>query len=129
MTTPAIQHFLKLANESHEVANGLIDMGHPRFSAAQSYYTIFYLAQALLLTKGLTHSSHSAVVAAYGKEFAKTGLLDPKFHRYIIDAQKLRQIGHYGDESEEVTEEQARETFQWADEFKQAVETYLNNLT
>jgi len=129
MTPPAIQHFLKLADESHEVANGLIDMGHPRFSAAQSYYTIFYLAQALLLTKGLTHSSHSAVVAAYGKEFAKTGLLDPKFHRYIIDAQKLRQIGHYGDENEEVTEEQARESLRWAEEFKQAVEAYLDNLT
>jgi len=95
---------------------------------SQSYYTLFYLAQALLLTKGLTHSSHSAVVAAYGKEFAKTGLLDRKFHRYIINAQKLRQIGHYGDETEEVTEEQARESFQWADEFKQAVEAYLNNL-
>jgi len=128
MTTPAIQHFLRLADESHEVANGLIDMGHPRFSAAQSYYTIFYLAQALLLTKGLTHPSHSAVVAAYGKEFAKTGLLDPKFHRYIIDAQKLRQIGHYGDESEEVTDGQARESYQWAEEFKQAVEAYLDKL-
>ena len=68
MTAPAIQHYLKLADESHEVANELIDMGHPRFSAAQSYYTIFYLAQALLLTKGLINSSHSAVVAAYGKE-------------------------------------------------------------
>jgi len=128
MTTPAIQHFLKLADESHEVANGLIDMGHPRFSAAQSYYTIFYLAQAMLQSKGLTFSSHSAVVAAYGKEFAKTGVLDPKFHRYIIDAQRRRQIGHYGDETEEVTEEQARETFQWAEEFKQAVEEYLNKL-
>ena len=125
MITPAIQHFLKLADESHEVANGLIDMGHPRFSAAQSYYTIFYLAQAMLQSKGLTFSSHSAVVAAYGKEFAKTGVLDPKFHRYIIDAQRRRQIGHYGDETEEVTDEQARETFQWADEFKQAVEAYL----
>jgi uncharacterized protein (UPF0332 family) len=56
-------------------------------------------------------------------------LLDQKFHRYIIDAQKRRQIGHYGDESEEVTEEQARESYQWAEEFKQAVEAYLNNLT
>lgn len=62
-------------------------------------------------------SSHSAVVAAYGKEFAKTSLLDPKFHRYIIDAQERRQIGHYGDEAEEVTEEQARESYHWADEF------------
>ena len=125
MTTPAIQHFLKLADESHDVAKGLIDMGHPRFSAAQSYYTIFYLAQAMLQAKGLTFSSHSAVVAAYGKEFAKTGVLDPKFHRYIIDAQRRRQIGHYGDETEEVTDGQARESYQWADEFMQAVEAYL----
>jgi uncharacterized protein (UPF0332 family) len=49
----------------------------------------------MLLSKGLTFSSHSAVIAAYGKEFAKTGLLDPKFHRYIIDAQERREIGHY----------------------------------
>ena len=128
MNSPEIQHFLKLATESHEVAQALIDMGHPRFSAAQSYYTVFYLAQAMLLSKGLTHSSHSAVVAAYGKEFAKTGLLDPKFHRYIIEAQKRRLIGHYGDETEEITEDQASESFQWAEEFKQAVENYMNNL-
>lgn len=91
-------------------------------------YTIFYLAQAMLLSKGLTFSSHSAVVAAYGKEYARTRLLDPKFHRYIIDAQERRQVGHYGSEHEEVTDEQALESYQWADEFKQAVAAYLNNL-
>jgi len=123
-----IQHFLDLADESHEVAGKLIEMGHARFSAAQSYYTIFYLAQAMLLSKGLTFSSHSAVMAAYGKEFAKTGTLDPKFHRYIIDAQERRQVGHYGGQHEDVTDEQARESLRWAEEFKQAVEAYLNNL-
>ncbi|MCL5611486.1 MAG: HEPN domain-containing protein [Chloroflexi bacterium] len=128
MMTPEIEHLLKLADESHEVAKALIKMGHPRFSAAQTYYTIFYLAQAMILTKGLTFSSHSAVVAAYGKEFAKTGLLDPKFHRYIIDAQKLRQTGHYGDEGEEVTDEQANESCQWAGEFKEAVKAYLSKI-
>jgi len=128
MMTPEIQHLLKLADESHEVGKTLIDVGHPRFSAAQTYYTIFYLAQAMLLTKELTFSSHSAVVAAYGKEFAKTGLLDPKFHRYIIDAQKLRQTGHYGDEGEEVTEEQAVEAYQWTGEFMEAVKEYLGAL-
>ena len=44
MITPEIEHFLKLADESYDVAKGLIEMGHPRFSAAQTYYTIFYLA-------------------------------------------------------------------------------------
>src|SRR5687768_17999414 len=117
MISSEIQHLLNLADESHDVAKALTDSGHPRFSAPQSYYTIFYLAQALLLSKGLTFSSHSAIVAAYGKEFAKTGLLDPKFHRYIINAQQLRQTGHYGDEGEEVTKEQALECYQWAEEF------------
>ena len=126
MITPEIEHWLKLADESYDVAKVLIDMGHPRFSAAQSYYTIFYLAQALLLTKELTFSKHSAVVAAYGKEFAKTGVLDPKFHRYIIQSQKLRLIGNYGEEGEEVTEEQALESFQWAGEFMEAVKEYLS---
>lgn len=125
MISSEIQHLLNLADESHDVANSLMDMGHARFSAAQTYYTIFYLAQAMLLSKGSTFSSHSAVVAAYGKEFAKTKLLDPKFHRYIIDAQKLRQTGHYGEEGEEVTDEEARESFQWAEEFRQAVKEYL----
>jgi uncharacterized protein (UPF0332 family) len=128
MITPEIEHFLGLADESHEAAKVLINNGFFRFSAAQSYYTIFYLAQAILLSKGSTFSSHSAVVAAYGKEFAKTGLLDPKFHRYFIDAQKLRQTGHYGDEGEEVTEEQARESYHWAEEFMEAVKAYLSKI-
>jgi uncharacterized protein (UPF0332 family) len=125
MISKEIRHLLNLADESHGVAKALINMGHARFSVAQSYFTIFYLTQALLLSKGLTFSSHSAVVAAYGKEFAKTGLLDSKFHRYIIDAQQLRQTGHYGEEGEEVTKEQALESFQWAEEFMQVVKEYF----
>ena len=128
MISSEIQHYLNLADESHEVAKVLIDMGHARFSAAQSYYTIFYLAEAVLLSKGLAFSSHSAVVAAYGKEFAKTGFLDPKFHRYIIDAQERREVGHYGDEGEEVTDQEARESFQWAGEFMEAAKAYLSKV-
>ena len=99
MISSEIQYYLNLAEESHAVAKVMIDNDFIRFSAAQSYYTIFYLAQAILLSKGFTFSKHSAVVASFGKEFVKTGLLDPKFHRYIIDAQERRQVGHYGDET------------------------------
>ena len=125
MISSDIQYYLDLADDSHKAAKVLIDEGFIRFSAAQSYYTIFYLAQALLLTKGLMFSSHSAVIAAYGKEFAKTGLLDPKFHRYIIDSQQRRQTGHYGGEGASVTDEEAHESFEWAEEFMQAVKAYL----
>lgn len=124
MISSEIQHLLDLADESHEIAKELIKK-HVRFSAAQSYYTVFYLAEALLLTKGLAFSSHSAVVAAFGKEFAKTGLLDSKLHQYLIETQKRRQVGHYGDIGEELTAEDARECFEWADEFMQAAKRYL----
>lgn len=102
-----------------------MDGGFYGFSAAQSYYTMFYLAETLLLSKELTFSSHAAVIAAFGKEFAKTGLLDAKFHRYLIDAQQRREIGHYATERI-VTDKQAFETYQWAGEFKQAAQAYLN---
>ena len=67
MTSPEIQQLLNYANESHEAAKVLIDGGFIGFSAAQPYYTMFYLTEALLLSKGLHFSSHSAVIAAFGK--------------------------------------------------------------
>ncbi|HKG54860.1 MAG TPA: HEPN domain-containing protein, partial [Anaerolineales bacterium] len=96
MIAPELQILLDYADESHQASKVLIDSGFIGFSAAQSYYTMFYLTQALLLSKGLKFSSHSAVIAAYGKEFSKTNLLDPKFHRRLIVAEERREEGHYG---------------------------------
>lgn len=124
MITAEMQHLLDKADDSHAAAKVLIDSGFVGFSAAQSYYTIFYLVEALLLSKGLRFSSHSALIASYGKEFAKTRILDPKFHRYIVVAQKRRETGHYNAEPI-ITDEQALESFQWAEEFMQAVKNYL----
>ena len=124
MITTEMQQLLDKADDSHAAAKVLIDNGFTGFSAAQSYYTIFYLIEALLLSKGLRFSSHSALIASYGKEFANTGVLDPKFHRYIVVAQKRRETGHYNAEPV-ITDEQALESFQWAEEFMQAVKDYL----
>jgi uncharacterized protein (UPF0332 family) len=124
MIASEIQKLFDYADESHKAAKVLIDNGFIGFSAAQSYYTMFYLAQALLLSKGLKFSSHSAVIAAYGKEFSKTNLLDPKFHRYLIVAEERREDGHYG-ASKNISDEDTLESFQWAGEFMQAVKEYL----
>jgi uncharacterized protein (UPF0332 family) len=124
MIAPQIQALIGRAEESHQAAKILLDKRHSNFSAAQSYYTMFYLTEALLLSKDFRFSSHSAVMAAYGKEFAKTSILDPKFHRRLIIAERRRETGHYGEESG-VTDEEARESFEWAEEFMQVVKKYL----
>lgn len=126
MISVEIQQIFNYAEESHQAAKLLIDKGFVGFSAAQSYYTMFYLTEALLLSKGLVFSSHSAVIAAFGKEFAKTGIIDPKFHHYLIIAQKRRESGHYG-AAKDITDEQVLESYQWAGEFIQAVKSYLES--
>jgi uncharacterized protein (UPF0332 family) len=74
---------------------------------------MFHLVEALLHSKGMDFSSHSAVIAAFGKEFSKTKILHPKFHNYIIVTQRRRKTGHYGVENV-ITQEEAVESFDWA---------------
>jgi len=75
-----IKVLLQKARDSLQAAELLKQGGYLGFAASRAYYTLFYVAEALLLDRGLSFSSHSAVIAAFGKEFAKTGVLDPKFH-------------------------------------------------
>jgi uncharacterized protein (UPF0332 family) len=107
---------LQKAQESLDAARLLNSGGFPGFAASRAYYAMFYAAEALLLDRGLSFSSHSAVIAFFGKEFAKSGLMDVKFHRYLIDAQDLRNVGDYGI-GPPVSPKQAREILAWAEEF------------
>ena len=119
------QKLLDKARESVAAANILVDQGFNDFAVSRSYYAMFYVAEVLLASLDKQYSSHGAVQAAYGREFAKTVKLDPKFHRWLIDSQDLRNIGDYGIEAH-VSLEQAQATSRWAQEFIDCAETYLN---
>jgi uncharacterized protein (UPF0332 family) len=43
----------------------------------------------------MTPSKHSAVIAAFGQRFAKTGRAPARFHRYLIDGHSSRNVGDY----------------------------------
>jgi uncharacterized protein (UPF0332 family) len=48
---------------------------------------MFYIAQKFLLEQKISFSSHSAVISAFGKNFAKSGIVPNEMHRWLIDAQ------------------------------------------
>lgn len=73
-----------------DAARGLLRDGYPDFAASRAYYAMFYVAGALLATRGLSYSKHSTVIVALGREYAKEGRLDAKFHRWLIAAQNLK---------------------------------------
>ena len=64
-------------------------------AASRAYYAMLYIAQSLLEQLGLSFSSHHAVISAYGQHFAKTGELDPAFHKALLIAFNQRQLGDY----------------------------------
>ncbi len=121
---PEVRALLHKAQESVQAAELLNREGYSDFAASRAYYAMFYTASALLLERDQAYSSHSAVIAAFGKQFARGSELDPKFHRYLIDAQDSRNLGDYGIDFV-VSEEQGLELIQWAREFLMAAEEYL----
>jgi uncharacterized protein (UPF0332 family) len=113
------------AKESLAAADLLLSQGFIAFATSRAYYAMFYVAQALLTSRGQSYSSHAAVQAAYGREFAKSGDLDVRFHRWLLDAQDLRNVGDYGIGTS-ITETQACQVIAWAREFLDEATAYLN---
>ncbi|AFY61197.1 HEPN domain-containing protein [Synechococcus sp. PCC 6312] len=110
------QELLLKAQKSLQAAKLLLANAYPEYAASRAYYAMFYIAEAFLEGEGLSFSKHSAVIAAFGKEFAKPQRVSPDFHRYLIEAQELRSAGDYG-HLDAVTDDQAREQIERAEQF------------
>jgi uncharacterized protein (UPF0332 family) len=66
--------------------------GDPASAASRLYHPMFYCAEALMLTKGLSYSKHGTVISAFGQHFAKTGELPPETHQWLRSAFDKRQV-------------------------------------
>lgn len=87
--------FLEKAGRTLRAAEGLLREGDYESSAGRCYYAMLHAAHALLRERDLRYRKHAGVHAAYGEHFAKTGLLDPKYHRWLLDAFDDRLRGDY----------------------------------
>jgi uncharacterized protein (UPF0332 family) len=103
-----VSDLLKKAKDNLEAAESLFKTGFYDFSASRIYYAMFYMTEAVLLTKNLSFSKHTAVIAVFGKEFIKTGVFPKILHRYLADAFDLRQLGDYGS-SGSISKDKAQE--------------------
>jgi uncharacterized protein (UPF0332 family) len=122
--TSVIEALFTKARESLAAAEILTQGGYYDFAASRAYYAMFYVASALLANLGQSYSSHSGVISAFGREFAKTGRMDPKYHRWLIDAQDLRNIGDYG-VGRQVPKEYTETVCDWAVQFVNAAEVLM----
>ncbi len=107
---------LERAEDCLAQAQSLLVASWPGAAISRLYYAMFHAATAALLHRGVSRRSHQGVIAAFGQTFAKSGLIEPRFHRYLADAFDLRQESDY-QPVVHLTNEQAREMLERAREF------------
>ena len=115
-----VRRYLSRAQEALRAARILLDAGMPRDAASRGYYAFFYAASAALASRGLEYSKHSAVIAAFGRELVKTGLVDARYHAALREPFDIRNVADYR-LSVEVPPDQARQLLAKAEEFVEAM--------
>ena len=122
--SPEVKAYLAKAHHALEVAWKLQAGGELADAAGKAYYAMFYGAQALLKAHGIEVVKHSAVASMLGRHFAKTGRLDPKFHRMFLNARRIREVADYS-LFEEVIESTANLTLEESQAFVSEIERLL----
>ena len=106
-----------------DVARELFNEEHFDFSISRAYYAMFYCAEALLLSKGLSFSKHSAVISFFGKEFVKTSIMPKRLHESIRQAFEARGLSDY--DTIPIDKEVCEEILTGAKEFLDETTKYL----
>ncbi len=120
--------WLLLEKAWEDIAAGKDILGTPRpwRAASDAYYAMFHAAEAMLLSLGIETSSHAATQAAFGQHFAKSRRLDPKLHRYLLNASEKRIASDY-DVTVRLRTEDVQELLLQAEEFVGAAQYLLSS--
>ena len=119
-----IQALIEKARRYLKSAELLIQDGDYDSAVSRSYYAMFYSAQAALLKKEMTFTSHKAVISAFGQYFVKTGIFDKRMGRDLNVIFGERQLGDY-EFNFSISEDDARQALGTAQKFVDQVTIWL----
>ena len=95
---------------------------------SKSYYAMFYAANALLLKHGIIRKKHSAVIAAFGEEFVRKGIIDKEYHQTLVKGFEYRGCADY-DIFWDTTLDKTKEILRRATDFVKVVEQTIHSLS
>jgi uncharacterized protein (UPF0332 family) len=119
-----LRYRLDQARETLREAGILLANDAYRGAINRAYYAMFYALLALLATKQLGTSRHSAAIALFDREFVKTGVFPAELSQALHLAFERRQTHDYG-EIVEADRASAEEALAGARAFVDEVERYL----
>lgn len=105
-------------------AEMLLKEGDYESSVSRTYYAMFYLAQAMLITKDLSFSSHKGVLSAFAEHFIKTDIFPWEMGRELNRAFEKRQLGDY-EYTFVISEQEAEKILTKGREFAENIINYV----
>ncbi len=93
-------------------------------AVSRAYYAMFYAAQAALLKREMTFSSHKAVISAFGRHFVKTGVFEKEMGRDLNVIFDERQLGDY-EPMFSISQDDARRATEVAQRFVDQIAAWL----
>ena len=119
-----IRDFVKKAEKFLSTAGQASSTEDYDSCVSRCYYAMFFMAEAVLLTKNLSASSHKGVIRLFGEHFIKTKLLERDLGKALNDAYDKRLVGDYGI-GFNITEQQAIKILETARYFVRNLRSYL----
>jgi len=118
------ESLIQRAGKYLKSAEILIQAGDYESSVSRTYYAMFYSAQAMLLTKNLSFSSHKGAISAFSEHFVKTGIFPREMARELNRAFEKRQISDY-EYTFVISKEEAEEMLAKGKRFVEKIVQYL----
>lgn len=92
-----VEFRLEKAQKAYYQAKVNLDMGFVEVTSNRFYYAAYYAVSALLIAKGFAAQTHSGVIAIFGREFVKTGIVSKDNGKLYSQLFSYRQKGDYDD--------------------------------
>ena len=99
--------------------------GSPVSIVNRAYYSMFYATLAVLVKEDIEPTKHTGVLSKFDELFVRQGVFSKEMSRIIHHAFDMRQAGDY-QKSKVITEEQAIEVLNSAEEFVKTIENKLS---
>ena len=87
--------YIENAQQMLEVAAHNLADGFYGSAVNRAYYAIFYAANALLATQGITRSKHSGVIAAFRQCFVRPEEIEAEYSDIYGRVMENRHVGDY----------------------------------
>lgn len=119
-----IESLVARASRYLKSAGRLLEDSDYESSVSRTYYAMFFATQALLLSLGLSYSSHKGVISGFGEHFVKPGLLPRESGRDLNLAFQKRQLSDY-ESRFVITKEEAEDLLHRGEVFVAQAVAYL----